>query len=254
VRLGAPVRGAPAATDDTVVVLTADNQTIALRAEDGQSRWEHRGIRENAGFFSTTSPVIAEGMAIIAYSSGEIFALRVETGSPVWSDMLIGTNRTSASAAFAGINADPVVQDGVVYIVSAAGGMTANALLNGRPLWQQEVAAHVTPWPAGNMLYVLTAQNQLVALLKRDGRVRWVQDVSVRDEDGHDITPKLFAPVLANGHVLIADNAGTLRRFNAMTGKPQDAVEIDEDAASSPVIARDTLVLITRDAALKAYR
>jgi outer membrane protein assembly factor BamB len=254
VRLGAPVRGAPAASGETVLVITADNQTIALRAADGQPRWEHRGIRENAGFFSTTSPVIAEGLAIIAYSSGEVFALRLETGNPVWGDNVQGTNRTNASAAFAGVNADPVVQDGVVYIVSAAGGMTANALLNGRPLWQQEVAAHATPWAAGNTLYVLTAQHQLAALLKRDGSVRWVQSLGVRDEDNRDITPKLFAPILADGQVMVLDNAGALHRFRADTGKKLGALEVGEDAASSPVIARETLFFVRQNATLQAYR
>jgi outer membrane protein assembly factor BamB len=79
--VGAPVRGAPAVDAGVVVVLTADNQTLAFDATNGQPRWEHRGIRETAGYFSTTSPVIGEGVVVSVYSSGEVFALRSDSGS-----------------------------------------------------------------------------------------------------------------------------------------------------------------------------
>ena len=56
INVGAPVNGAPAVGHGLVVVLTADNQTIALDAATGATRWTHRGIREAASYFSTTAP------------------------------------------------------------------------------------------------------------------------------------------------------------------------------------------------------
>lgn len=253
-RAGAPVRGAPAVSNETVIALTADNRTIALRAADGQPRWEHRGIYENAGFFSMTSPIISDGIALVAYSSGEVFALRLETGNPAWTDTLSSNDRTNAAAAFAGVNADPAVQDGVAYVVSAAGSMVASAVLNGRPLWQQEVSALVSPWPAGNVVYVLTAQQQLAALLKRDGSVRWVKNLAEKDDDGKLLTPKRFAPILVNNTVLVVDDVGRILRFDAASGKRLPTVEIEEGVAASPIVAQGTLYLLFRDATLRAFR
>ncbi|MFM9890939.1 MAG: PQQ-binding-like beta-propeller repeat protein, partial [Rickettsiales bacterium] len=116
VTVGAPVRGAPAVGSGMAVVLTADNQTLAFDETNGQPRWDHRGIRESAGFFSTTGPVISDGIVVAAYSSGEVFALRAETGSVLWSDTLRSGGRTRADAVFSGIDADPIVQDGVVVV------------------------------------------------------------------------------------------------------------------------------------------
>jgi len=164
IRVGAPVRGAPAVAGGLVVVLTADNQTLAFDIATGAPRWEHRGIRESAGYFATTSPVISEGIVIAAYSSGEVFALRLETGSVLWSDTLGNTIKTRASAVFSGIDADPIVQDGVVVVVSARGQMQASALLNGRPIWQAKIGSHRTPWSAGNVLLVISDTHDIAAI------------------------------------------------------------------------------------------
>lgn len=250
---GAPIRGAPAVSEGFVIVLTADNQTLAFDADDGKPLWEHRGIRESAGFFSRTSPIISEGVVISAYSSGEVVALRLNAGSVIWADSVSSPVKTRAAAAFSGIDADPLVQDGVVYVVSAGGVMMANALLNGRPLWAQPIAAHQTPWAAGNALFVLTDQHEVAALFKRDGAVRWVTSLK-RTDRGRDITPKLFGPILAGNAVIVVDNDGGFMAFSPRSGKKLRALDIPSGVATPPVVANGVLYLVTDDARLHAFR
>lgn len=255
ISVGAPVRGAPAvaATEKRVIVLTADNQSLAFDTATGEPRWEHRGIRETAGYFSTTSPVVSEGIVIAAYSSGEVFAIRAETGSVLWSDTLTSGIRTSASAVFSGIDADPIVQDGVVVVTSASGQMQASALLNGRPLWQQRIGAHMTPWPAGNAVFVLSDTHDVAALFKRNGKIRWSASLKQKDEIGRDITPPLFGPILAGNAVMVVSAAGELLTFRPQDGRRLGSYELDADPASAPVIADGALFLISRDATLHKY-
>lgn len=253
ISVGAPVRGAPAVSEGLVLVLTADNQTLAFNAENGAPLWEHRGIRETAGFFSRTSPIISEGVVVSAYSSGEIVALRLNSGSVIWADSISSPVKTHAAAAFSGIDADPLVQDGVVYVVSAGGVMMANALLNGRPLWSQRIGAHQTPWAAGNALFVLTDQHEVAALFKRDGAVRWVSSLKQMDR-ARDITPKLFGPLLAGNAVVVIDNDGSFIAFSPRTGKKLRVLDIPNGVATSPVVANGTLYLVTDDATLHAFK
>ncbi len=253
VSVGAPVRGAPDALDNVVVVLTADNQTILFDSATGTPIWNHRGIKETSGFFSMTSPVIAQGLVFVAYSSGELFALRLETGRPVWADALASSNRTSAISGFSGIKADPVVQEGVLYAVGASGGMVASAALNGRPLWQADIASITTPWGAGNLMFVVTTRSELIGLFKRDGLVAFKVELIERDNLGRDVTPKLYAPILMNGDVCVINEQGLLRCYDPASGKRTRRLELDEDIASSPVVAGGALYLITRDGVLHHY-
>ncbi|MBN8543979.1 MAG: PQQ-binding-like beta-propeller repeat protein [Alphaproteobacteria bacterium] len=251
--VGAPVRGAPAISENIAVVLTADNQTLAFNATTGAPLWEHRGIRETAGFFSRTSPVISEGVVVSAYSSGELVALRLTAGTVIWADSVSSPIKTRAAAAFSGIDADPLVQDGVVYVVSAGGVMMANALLNGRPLWSQRIAAHQTPWAAGNALFLLTDEHEVAALFKRDGGVRWVSSLKQTDR-GHDITPKLFGPMLAGNAIIVVDADGSFVALSPRTGKKLRILDVPDGIAAAPIVANGVLYLVTADATLHAFK
>lgn len=252
-KVGAPVRGAPDSLDPYVIVLTADNQTIAFDNKTGTPIWNHRGIKENSGYFSMTSPVIAEGLVFVAYSSGELFALRLETGRPVWADTVSSVSRTSALSGFSGINADPMAQDGVVYTVGAAGGMIASAVLNGRPLWQQDIASIVTPWGAGNMMFALTVRHELAGMFKRDGEIAFRIDLAENDNLGRDITPKLFAPIVLNGDVCVLGETGLMRCYDPATAKKTRTVELEDEIAAPPVVAAGQIYLITTDGTLHQY-
>lgn len=255
INVGAPVRGAPAIGEGMVVVLTADNQTLAFEAATGKPRWEHRGIRETAGYFSTTAPVISEGIVIAAYSSGEVFAIRAESGNVLWNDTLTSSIKTRASAVFSGIDADPIVQDGVVVTTTASGQMQASALLNGRPLWQQHVGSHTTPWSAGNVMFVLSDTHDIAAIFKRDGSIRWSTSLARHDDKNpaKDTTPALFGPILAGNAVVVIDREGTLSTFKPQDGSLISRFDLASNIASTPIIAGGALYYITTDAKLHKF-
>lgn len=253
VTVGVPVRGAPQVAGDIVVVLTVDNQTLGFEAGSGRALWTHRGLRETAVYLSAVSPVIAEDTVISAYSSGELNALRLSAGTPIWGDALVNPERTRASDVFTGIDADPVVKDSIVYAISTSGMMVANALLNGRPIWQQKISGHDTPWVVGNMIYLLTDKHQLVALSRRDGSVVWVRNLA-KTEDGLDVTPILYGPILAGNAVIVFNNEGELTTFRPRDGKLFATYDIEDGLAATPVIAEGTLFMVTRSARIVAYR
>lgn len=251
-KVGAPVRGAPATAPDLVVVLTADNQTLAFDRATGTPRWEHRGIRESAGYFAATSPVIADDIVLSAYSSGEVFALRAQTGNVLWNDTVTSQGKTRASAVFSGIDADPIVQDGVVVVVSAGGTMQASALLNGRPLWQQRIGSHQTPWSAGNALFVISDTHDVAAVLKNGGAIRWSQSLAT-DDGRKDTTPPLYGPILAGNAVMVISGDGVLHAFKPQDGKALGQYELEDGIVTPPVIADGAMYLVTKDATLVKY-
>lgn len=253
ISVGVPVRGAPRVKDGIVVVVTVDNQTIGFDAASGKTLWTHRGIRETASYLSSISPVIADGIVVVAHSSGELFGLRLESGIPLWSDTLINPERTRASDVFTGIDADPVVKDSIVYALSTSGVMGASALLNGRPLWQQKIDGYETPWVVGNMVYVLTSGHQLVGLHRGTGRVVWAEDLTQK-EDGRDVTPPLFGPILAGNGVLVAQGDGQLRTFRPRDGKRLGTYDIADKAALAPMVVEGRILVLTQDARLVEYR
>jgi outer membrane protein assembly factor BamB len=254
ITVGVPIRSAPQVASGIVVVVTVDNQTLAFKASDGKAMWTHRGIHETAGYVSAVSPVISGDAVLAAYSSGEITALRLTTGEPLWTDGLVSRENTHASDVFTGIDADPVIKDSIVYAVSTSGIMVADALLNGRTLWQQKISSHATPWVVGNMIYLLTDKHQLLALSREAGAVVWTQNLGQSDDKKRDITPLLYGPIVAGNAVLVFSADGILHTFRPRDGKALGDYDVAKSIAAPPVIAGGTLYVVTRDATLVAYR
>ena len=121
--VGAPVRSAPTVSDGRVFAVTVENELAVLAADDGRRLWTHNGIPETASLLGGASPAVEGEVVVAAYSSGELYALTVETGRPVWSDNLASARSVNAVSALADIRGWPVIDRGRVYAASHGGLM-----------------------------------------------------------------------------------------------------------------------------------
>src|ERR1700757_4598747 len=119
--VGAPVRSAPTVADGRVFVVTVENELVVLAADDGRRLWAHNAIPETASLLGGASPAVEGEVVVVAYSSGEIYALTVETGRPLWSDNLASTRNVGAVSTLADIRRWPVIDRGRVYAASNSG-------------------------------------------------------------------------------------------------------------------------------------
>ncbi|MBN66861.1 MAG: hypothetical protein CMM94_04765 [Rickettsiales bacterium] len=249
-----PLRAAPRVAENKVFIISVDNQAFALDTLTGAEVWSDRGINEKAGFVGSVVPGYGDGKIVMAYSSGEVRALNAVNGAELWSDMLILPRRTSAIAALSGIDAGPLVLNGIVFAVSNTGLMVANDGITGRSMWQQQIASHYTPWALGDSLYMLTTDNQLVALQMEDGRVRWVSDLfAPLDEDEQEIL-RVAPPVAAGNNLLVSTNIGRMLVVSPQDGSVNTEFTIPEDIVTTPVIANGVMYLLDTDATLYALQ
>jgi outer membrane protein assembly factor BamB len=252
--LTAPVRAAPTVSGDRVFVTTVDNQLIALSAEDGKKIWEHSGISETAGLLGGASAAVDSGTVIAAYSSGELFALRADTGRVAWAENLAAVRRADAVSALA-VVARPVVDRGLVLAVSHSGRFAAVELRSGGRIWDREVASAHMPWVAGDYVYILTTNGDLLCMTRRDGRIRWVQTLPRYERPEKERDPITWSgPVLAGDRLIVVGSSGDVLAVSPYTGKALGRLDLDSKTMISPVIADGTLLILTDDGELVAYR
>lgn len=247
----APSRAAPTVMDGRLFVITLDNRLVALSAADGKPLWEYQGLSETAGIIGAASAAADATMVIPAFSSGEIMALRVENGSLAWSDNLANLKRIGGLAGLSDIKALPVIDKGLVIGVSYSGRMVAIDSRTGTRVWQREISSANTPWIAGNHIFVLSTENQLVAMGRDTGVIRWVINLA-RNDDGEPVI--YTGPVLAGGRLILAGTGGRVLELNAENGAVLRQWTTDNSVAISPVIAGGTLYLLSEDGTLSAYR
>lgn len=252
----APMRSAPVVSQDRVFAVTFDNQLIVVEAESGERLWNHVGVQETAGLLGSASPAVAGNTVVVPYTSGEIVAMLIDSGRTVWSENLGAVRRIDPLADIAQVRGLPVIDRDLVFAVSHAGRMMAVDLRQGVPAWQIELSGVEMPWPAGDFLYVLTKDSQLVCLRRRDGRVRWVQPLPrFVDPDDQDEPIRWSGPVLAGDRLVVAGSHGELLSVSPYDGKPLGVLNLGGGGvAVSPVVANNSLFLLTHNGSLVALR
>ena len=253
--LGEPFRAAPTANGGRVFAVTADNQTIAFAQETGEVLWRHRGIVESAGILSSPSPAVAGSVVISPYSSGELVALRVANGTPVWSDSLNRTGRLTSLSELNDIAGRPVIDRDRVFAISHSGRMVSIDLRTGERAWTRDIGGVQTPWVAGDYLYLITNSEELVAISRRDGRIRWITPMP-RWEDPEDREDPIVwsGPVLVSDRLILVSSTGDATSVSPYTGEILGRIDLPDDVLIAPVVADETLYILTDSASLIALK
>lgn len=252
---GTPFRAAPTANGGRVFTITSDNQMICVNQADGAILWRHRGIVESAGILAATSPAVSGSIVIVPYSSGELYALRVENGNTLWSDSLTRTGNVTSLTELNDIAGRPVIDRGRVYAVSHSGRAVAIDIRTGERVWTRNIAGVQTPWVAGGFIFTVTLEAEVVALSRRDGRIRWIQQLQrFEDEEDRDGPIEWSGPVLAGDRLILVSSEGEAVSLSPYTGEQLGMIDLPDGVYIPPIVANETLYVLTDDARLVALK
>lgn len=250
-----PIRGAPLVSNDRVYFLASESRMITLDLRDGKKVWEHQGLQESAELIGTPSPTAGGPFVLAPYASGEIYALRADTGQSIWSDQLVRARRVSPLGSINDVDGLPVIDGERVYVISQGGFMASIDLRRGNRVWDQDMAGRETPWIAGNFLYVITSEAELVCLSAGDGGIRWVTQMpkfTKADKAGDRIT--WVGPVLAGDRLIVGGSEGSLWTLSPYDGRTLGQLKLGDGISVAPIVVDNGLYVLTDDGELIAYR
>lgn len=250
-----PFRAAPVVNGGRVFVATQENQLMALAEDDGRVLWDHRGIAESAGILGSNSVAVSGDLVVVPYTSGELFALNVRNGRAVWSDTLARSGGLTPLSSLADISGRPVIDRGLVFANSHAGRLVAIDMRTGERAWTIDVGGTQRPWVVGDYVYVITDNAQVLCVRRADGRVRWIHQLAAyRDPEGRRGAIAWSGPVLVSDRLIAVSSEGYAVSISPYTGEVLGQIDIPDKAFIAPVVANNTVYVLTDDARLTALR
>ncbi len=249
-----PTRSAPAVMGGKVFLITLDNNLLVYNTKNGEKLWDYSGVTSITNLLGSSSPAVDGDIVVAAMSSGEIIALRTENGQVIWQDNLASTRSFGALPGIADIKGLPVIDKGIVYVIGSSGRMVAIDERTGRRVWQKEVGGSETPWAAGGTVFVLTSSQQLTALSRHDGKIRWVSQLPDFNDKKRKDPIVWTGPVLAKHNLIIASNKGHLLLIDVKDGKINSKYKFSNGTTISPIIADNALYILTSKAKLIKYQ
>jgi len=201
------------------------------------------------------SPAVAKGVVVVPYSSGELFALRASNGRPLWSDNLGAVNVLDAVSSLSDIRGRPLIDGNRIIAISHSKRMVALDLRSGLRAWERNIGGIQSPWLAGDFIYLLAGDNKLVCMTKSDGLIVWIAELR-KYEDMEDQENLIIwsGPALAGDRLIVTGSHGMALAISPYTGRLLGRMEMPDPVRIEPVVAGDTVYVLTEEADLIALR
>ncbi len=251
----APVRTPPTAYRGAVYFVTNTNEAIALRQESGEKIWNFQSFEEAARILSSASPAAAGDLVVVPFSSGEVVAFLAESGNPVWNDTLARNTQLTALSALNDIAGSPVIDRGLVYAVSHAGRLVAIDIRTGRRAWEAPIASLQMPWVAGEYIFIVSIDAELVCLSREDGAVVWVSNLKRYDNAKKRKGRIAWAgPILVGDTLVLVSTDGKVVKVSPKDGSVIETKKIDDGSVIAPIVADERIFILSQGGKLYALR
>ena len=255
--LPTPSRAAPTADGGLVFVMTIDNRLLAIDAGTGKTRWSFQSPPATAALLGGAAPAAGQGAVVAATTTGEIVAFRAANGRITWDDALTAVRRLGVAQAIPAVRASPVIADGEVIAIGAAGLTASIDFATGSRIWDRAIGGNETPAVAGAFLYMITDQPNLAALRRSDGAIAWTIDLNAAagDIDPDKLRPEIYSgPVAAGGHLIVTRGKGEALFFSAADGALAHRIRLPGNTSLPVIIANRTMYALTDSGVLAAYK
>ena len=255
-RLGT-VLGAPTVSGGLVYVVGRNSDAWAIEADDGRQRWRIPSSEAPSVLVGGAAPAVADGRVIFPFPSGEIVAAFPDTGVSLWNSFVAGGRLGTAYAGINDITSDPVVVGGTLFAGNQSGRVVAMNARTGTRRWVAREGAYSPVLAAGGSLFFVSDRNELIRLEADTGARVWGTELPLYVANRERRRKAVFThygPILAGGRLVVASGDGEVRLFAPESGEQVGALALPGGAAAHPIVVGDTLLVVSEDGRLHAYR
>lgn len=252
VNVESPIHAAPTIANGKVYVVSTDNELLTYDLETGAPGWTYQALVESARILEASSPAVSGDTVVAGFASGELIALRTINGNDLWQEVLSRASRTNALSEIRDIPGRPVIYKGDVFAVSHSGVFAATDMRTGTARWSLPVSGVSTPWPAGDVVFVVSKAGEVICVSRESGQVYWVNDLN---KDRKKKQRALWSsPVLASNRLVVVSSNGEMVGLNPRTGALEKTLKLGSPALLSPIAVNDMLYIASDKGDLIAIR
>jgi len=253
--IGIPIRSGPTIFDGQVIVLGITNETYSFDKNNGSIMWRHSGSPEMTIFMGGSSPAASGSMVIVSHSSGELVALGSKNGEQVWTESMVAARKSGPVSNISHSKGNPIIDRNLVIASSNSGRTIASDLATGTRFWETNFGSSESLWVAGEYIYLVTTNRQLVCLARRTGKLAWATQLKTFENSRDKENPiEWTGPVLAGDRILVGGSNGEVWSVSPFNGKLLGKIRLSGAIYLSPVVANGIVYLLADNSRLYAFR
>gem|GEM_PF-4527658 len=246
--LSTMVRGVPVYANGKILVQAANNNVFALDAEKGDLAWSYWGVK-GSEITPLDPPVMAvyKDVVVSAQTGNALHGIHINSGELAWDSLFYEAYEETAGLFTVSANQVQVTSfDGLIYANHPAGRMMAVNPADGHVVWKQDIDSGQPFWIAGDLIFTTTKAENLTALDRHNGKVKWstaLSSFAPKNKKGKQSAIWMQQPIIAGGEILLASSDGALHRFDYNDGHHLGAMIVSDSISSAPIVANSQLFI-----------
>jgi outer membrane protein assembly factor BamB len=245
-QLPGEVVSAPRTNGSVVAAQTVNGKLFALDAKTGEQLWFYDNPPPVLTLRGTPSPIVTDTAIYAGFSNGRMMAFNPANGLILWEQRVASPKGRSELDRMVDIHSSPLIKDGVIYVGTYQGRISALARGTGKPLWGQDGSTSESLALSGDKLFVAQADGKLVAYNATTGEVLWTNEKMLRR--------LVNGPQVFGDYVAVVDFKGYMHVLNQSDGEFVARTRVDRKGARAPILTDgDTLYVYTNRGKLIAF-
>jgi outer membrane protein assembly factor BamB len=247
VRLNGEVLAAPAIAAHLIAVRTVDGKLHALSPDDGHELWMQQQAVPRLSLRGTARPLIVGDMVLCGFDNGKVVAVNMGDGSVAWEATVTPPHGRTELERLVDIDSAVGISGRDVYAVGFQGRVAMLALDTGQIWWSHEASSYRGLVFDDDILYMSTADGEVVALKARSGAEVWRQKALLHRG--------LSAVALMDDSIVTGDFQGYVHWLDRASGALAARVQMGKVRISNPPLVAGNLVVVVNDRGqINAYR
>ena len=251
-----PFRGGITFFEDKLFLSNYEGDFLSINSNNGEIIWSVTLGTDYSSVYTNARPIIAKNKIIVPGTGGSFFVLSSKTGEVIWTENISSNSQLPKIFHLGDIVANPVYYEGILYLVSQSGFMSAFDIDTEEKIWTLPIGGLETPVLSGKTIFVNGNMGSFVAINRITGDVRWKKEYdSYANIDSYfsDETVAIYkGPVLVDSKLLFSDHYGMLKILDANSGTELESLSIGK-LAIAPISVNKKVFFLRSDGKLLAY-
>lgn len=240
------ISSVPQTNGSVVAVQTMNGKLFVVDAKTGADLWFFENPPPVLTLRGTAAPVVTDSGIYAGFANGRLMAFNQSNGLILWEQRIAMPKGRSELDRMVDIHASPLMKDGIIYVGTYQGRITALSRGTGGSVWGQDGSTTETMAAAEDKLFVSHSDGKITAYSLTSGEVVWQNEKLLRRGLG--------GPQVFHNYIAMVDFKGYMHVLKQADGELAVRTRIDSSGVRAPLLTDgQTLYVYDNEGDLTAF-
>lgn len=235
-QLKGEVSSVPQTNGEVVAVQTMNGKLFVLDAKTGADMWFFESPPPVLTLRGSAAPLVTDSAIFAGFANGRLMAFNPSNGLILWEQRMALPKGRSELDRMVDIHATPLIKDGILFVGTYQGRISAVARGTGGSVWGVDGSTSENLAASDDKLFVSQSDGKVVAYSLTSGEQLWQNEKLLRRH--------LSGPQVFGDYVAVVDLKGYMHILNQSNGELAVRDKVDGNGVRAPMLTDGNILYV----------